>query len=120
MMSRIITSSLGHPLKEYKILTNNEYACSAYSMAKLITRHFTTKMTSESLKLLERIQRDICGLIHPSCRPFRYFMILIDTSTGWSHVSLLSVIHIHHNNLLLVKSMIFHIYEYLVVQYICE
>ena len=39
---------------------------------------------------LERIQSDICGPIHPPCGPFRYFMVLIDASTTWSHVCLLS------------------------------
>ena len=50
IMRRIITSSHGHPLKDYKILTNNEYACSAYAMGKLITRSSTTKVTNESPK----------------------------------------------------------------------
>jgi hypothetical protein len=40
--------------------------------------HFTT------------IQWDICEPIHPQCGPFRYFMVLIDASTRWSHVCLLS------------------------------
>ena len=39
---------------------------------------------------LERIQGDICGPIHPPCGPFRYFMVLIDASSRWSHVCLLS------------------------------
>ena len=33
---------------------------------------------------------DICGPIHPPCGPFRYFMILIDAFTRWSHVCFLS------------------------------
>jgi IS30 family transposase len=28
--------------------------------------------------------------IQPLCGPFRYFMVLIDTSTRWSHMCLLS------------------------------
>ena len=59
MMHRIITNSHGHPLKDYKILTNNEYACSACSMRKLITRPSTTKVTNESPKFLERIHGDM-------------------------------------------------------------
>ena len=39
---------------------------------------------------MQRIQGDICGPIHPPCGPFRYFMVLVDASTRWSHVSLLS------------------------------
>ena len=45
---------------------------------------------SELPILLERIHGDICGLIHPPCGPFCYFMVLIDASTRGSHVYLLS------------------------------
>ena len=45
---------------------------------------------SESPVFLERIHGDICGPIHPPCGHFRYFMVLIDASTRWSHVCLLS------------------------------
>ena len=45
---------------------------------------------SESPVFSERIHGDICGPIHPPCGPFRYFMVLIDASTRWSHVCLLS------------------------------
>ena len=38
---------------------------------------------------LECIQGDICGLIHQPCKPYRYFIVLIDALTRWSHVSLL-------------------------------
>jgi len=44
----------------------------------------------QSLAFLERIQGDICGPIHPPSGPLRYFMVLIDASTRWSHISLLS------------------------------
>ena len=57
---------------------------------KLIIRPSQRKIESESLTFLERIQGDICGPIHPPCGPFRYFMVLIDVSTRWSHVCLLS------------------------------
>ena len=45
---------------------------------------------AESPVFLERIHGDICGPIHPPCGPFHYFMVLIDASTTWSHVCLLS------------------------------
>ena len=48
------------------------------------------KIGHEYIAFLERIQGDICGPIHPPSGPFRYFMVLIDESTRWSHVSLLS------------------------------
>ena len=86
MMHSITTNSHGHPLKDYKILTHNDYACFAFSMP----RPSISKVDNVSPKLLERIQKDICGSIHPSCGTFRYFMILIDASIRWSHFSLLS------------------------------
>ena len=39
---------------------------------------------------LARIQGDRCGPIHPPYGPFRYFMVLIDASSKWSHNCLLS------------------------------
>ena len=48
------------------------------------------KVEKESPRFLENIQGDICGPIHPPSGPFRYFMVLIDASSKWSHVCLLS------------------------------
>ena len=90
MMHKIIKNSNGHPLKNQKILLTSDYHCSACLLGKLIHKPSFTKLAIESPTFLERIQRDICGLIHLPSRPFRYFMILIDASTRWSHVSLLS------------------------------
>jgi len=90
MMRKIIENSIGHSLKNQKILQNNEFSCVACSQGKLIIRPSPTKVRIESPGFLERIQGDICGPIHPSCGPFRYFMVLIDASTRWSHVCLLS------------------------------
>jgi hypothetical protein len=44
----------------------------------------------EPQKFFEMIQGDICGPIHRLCGTFRYFIVLIETSTRWSHVCLLS------------------------------
>ena len=79
-----------HPLKNQKILLPNEFSCDPCSQGKLIVRPLFNKIMSESPVFLERIHGDICGPIHPPCRPFRYFMVLIDASTIWSHVCLLS------------------------------
>ena len=54
------------------------------------SRPSPTKIDKESPKFLERIQGDICGPIHPPCGPFHYFMVLIDTSSRWSNICLLS------------------------------
>jgi hypothetical protein len=59
-------------------------------MGKLILQPSPLKIHAEPLMFLERIQGDICGPIQPLCDPFRYFMVLIDASTRWSHVCLLS------------------------------
>jgi transposase InsO family protein len=63
--------------------------CTACVTGKLILRPSYLKIRAEPLKFLERIQGDICGPIQPLSRPFRYFMVLIDASTRWSHVCLL-------------------------------
>ena len=90
MIRRIIEHSNGHPLNNQKILLPNELSCEACSQGKLIVRSSINKIMSESPVFLERIHSDICGPIHPPCGPFRYFMVLIDASTRWSHVCLLS------------------------------
>jgi hypothetical protein len=90
MMHRIIKNSHGHPLKNQKILLQSDYPCSACSQGKLIIKSSPLKIAIESPSCLERIQGDICGPIHPPSGPFRYFMVLIDASTRWSHVCLLS------------------------------
>jgi hypothetical protein len=64
--------------------------CTSCAMGKLILWPSPLKIHVEPLMFLERIQGDICGPIQPLCGPFRYFMILIDTSMRWSHVCLLS------------------------------
>ncbi|KAJ9560562.1 hypothetical protein OSB04_005722 [Centaurea solstitialis] len=89
---------LGHPDKE--ILQFKEFSCAACSQGKLITRPSPVKIVTESPLFLERIQGDICGPIHPPCGPFRYFMILIDASSRWSHVCLLSTRNLAFSRLL--------------------
>ena len=49
-----------------------------------------SKIKTKSPTFLEFIQGDICGLIYLLCRPFWYFMALIDASSRCSHVCLLS------------------------------
>ena len=90
MMRRIIQNFNGPPLTSTQILVPDGYTCVAYSKGKLIIRPSFTKVTFESPAFLERIQGDICGPINPPSGPFRYFMVLIDASTRWSHVCLLS------------------------------
>ncbi|CAL9025326.1 unnamed protein product [Prunus brigantina] len=90
MMHRIISNSNGHPLKPHHSTLSIDQSCKACSQGKLIIRPSPSKLGFECPSFLQRIQGDICGPIHPSCGPFRYFMVLIDASTKWSHVCLLS------------------------------
>ena len=100
MMRQIIENSHGHPLKNQMIFLPSDNSCSNCSKSKLITRPSFSKIVFESSSFLERIKGDICGPIHPSCRPFRYFMVLIDASTRWSHACLLSTRNVVFTRLL--------------------
>jgi hypothetical protein len=64
--------------------------CTACAIGKLILRPSPLKIQVQPIKFFERIQGDICGPIQPLSGLFRYFMVLIDASTRWSHVCLLS------------------------------
>ena len=86
MMRRILKSSHGH-----KLLPNVGLPpCKACFIGKLNTQPSHTKIIHDPTKFLQRIQWDICGPIQPTCGPFKYFMVLVDASTRWSHVWLLS------------------------------
>ena len=75
--------------------------CTSCSTGKLILRPSHVKIQNEPLKFLERIQGDIFGPIQPTSGPFRYFMVLIDASTRWSHVCLYA-----HVTMLLQRSLL--------------
>ena len=90
MMRQIISNSNGHPLLNKHILLPSTNPCKTCSQGKLVIRPSYAKIDVESPSFLQRIQGDICGPIQPSCGPFRYFMVLVDASTRWSHVCLLS------------------------------
>lgn len=90
MRRKIIENSCSHELMSREIIQSNKFSWSSCSQGKLIIRSSPTKTGNESISFLECIHGDICGPIHPSCVPFRYFMVLIDASTKWSHVCLLS------------------------------
>jgi len=90
MMRKIIGNSIGHNLSSAKFPQSSDVMCTSCATGKLILRLSYIKIKEEPLKFLERIQGDICGPIQSLSGPFRYFMVLIDASTHWSHVSLLS------------------------------
>jgi len=90
MKRKIIENSHEHLLKGKEILQSSKISYETCSLEKLILIPSPAKIKIESPAFLECIQDDICGSIHPLCRTFRYFMILIDASSRWSHIYLLS------------------------------
>ena len=100
MMRCIVQNSNGHPLTSKQILKFHDFSCTSCSQGKLIIRSSFTKIAFESLAFLERIQGDIYEPIHPLSGPFHYFMVLIDASTRWSHVCLLSTRNVAFSRLL--------------------
>ena len=72
-------------------ITNKRISCATCTQGKLIINLSPVKIGTKSLGFLEHIHGDICGPIQPLSRPFRYFMVLIDASTRWSHLCLLSI-----------------------------
>ncbi|GJR90392.1 disease resistance CC-NBS-LRR class family protein [Tanacetum coccineum] len=91
MMKIIVENTHGRLLKDQRFSKMDKVPlCTSFSLRKLIVRPSPLKIKNESPRFLERIQGDICGPIHPPCGPFKYFMVLINASIRWSHVSLLS------------------------------
>jgi transposase InsO family protein len=88
MMRRIINNSAGHDVRGFP--NPEDFVCTACAKGNLITRPSLLKIRDESPVFLQRIQGDICGPIQPLSGSFRYFMIMIDASTRWSYVDLLS------------------------------
>ena len=101
MLRRILHQSNGHSLTTGHISSHTDYNCCACTQGKFITRPSSLKVDSDTPQFLERIQGDICGPIDPTSGPFRYFMVLVDASTRWSHVclfllgTLLMLVYLH-------------------------
>ncbi|KAK9947426.1 hypothetical protein M0R45_003052 [Rubus argutus] len=89
-MLRTMNASHGHPLGGKNFVINPKSPCQACSIGKTNLKPIHVKPTKLVSKFLERIQGDICGAIQPACGPFKYFMVLVDASTRWSQVCLLS------------------------------
>jgi hypothetical protein len=88
MTRKIISNCTGHNLNKFS--KTSDFICTTCATEKLILKPSPLKINIELLKFLKRIQGDICGPIQPINGPFRYFMVLIDASTRWLHVCLLS------------------------------
>ncbi|KAJ1287825.1 hypothetical protein BS78_02G040500 [Paspalum vaginatum] len=90
MMRHIINNSQGHNMNVKHFPNQEDFVCHACATGKLIVRLSPLKVKNEIPTFLERIQGDICGPIQPLLGPFQYFMVLIDASSKWLHVCLLS------------------------------
>ncbi|KAJ9544182.1 hypothetical protein OSB04_023889 [Centaurea solstitialis] len=113
IMIRVLKNTHGHPffrmkgkmkqltestkLQHTRSTTSSQYAslntpnfCKACSLAKTGSKPSYAKDTKQNIPFLQRMQGDICGPIHPECGPFKYFMVLVDASTRWTHAALLS------------------------------
>jgi hypothetical protein len=90
MMKKIIGNFIDHDMENVKFPYNKDFCCTTCATGKLILKPSYLKIRAKPLKFLESIQGNICGLIQSLSGPFRYFMVLIDASTRWSHISLLS------------------------------
>ena len=100
MLRSILHQSNGHSLTTGHISSHTDYNCLACTRGKFITRPSSLKVDFDTPQFVERIQGDICGPIDPTSGPFRYFMVLVDASTCWSHVFLLSTRNLAYAHLL--------------------
>ena len=90
MMCRILTNFIEHNMPSSRIPSINKFIFEACVKRKLIVRPSCTKIGIEYPIFLKWVHGNICGPIHLASGSFRYFMVLIDASTRWTHVCLLS------------------------------
>jgi len=82
VMEKITKNSYGHMLNSYGILQLNIFSCTTCSQENLIMRPLSKK--------LEWISHIFITDFHLSYGLFKYFAVLIDASTRYSHVFLSS------------------------------
>ena len=91
MFRRILQATRDMPISRGKLTRPFDIRpCVPCAQSKLITRPFLSKEPTMPPAFLEHLYADICGPIHPPSGPFRYFLVLGDTSSRWSYVALLS------------------------------
>lgn len=88
MFHRIVNNSHGIPNSVHP--RTFQWPCLACSQGKFITSPSPSKTDTELPRFLERLHVDVCGPIEPPSGPFRFFLVVIDASSKWSRVSLLS------------------------------
>ena len=89
MMRSILKSSHGHSLSNKDLVHCNRIR-QACSLKKLMHDH-PRKDKQRNHSFSSADTREICGPIQPPYGSFRYFMVLVDVSTHWSHICLLSI-----------------------------
>jgi len=75
-----------------------------YTFTEVENKTITRKIRIESISFSKWIHGDISGPIHLPCGTFIYFMVLIDATTRWSHICLLSTCNQVFAKLLTIKS----------------
>ena len=90
MYRRIVPSTTGHELNLRHVQTLADTFCEACSTGKLQIIKGKSKLMLENPVKLSRLQGDVCGPITPACRPFRYFLVLLDASGAVFFVCLLA------------------------------
>lgn len=98
MYNRIIRDSIG--IQRTAKPKSKSKLCLACSQGKLTIRPAVPKTIYTIPKFLEQINADICGPIDPPSGPFKYFLVLIDSSTKWLQISLLSTINLAFSRIL--------------------
>jgi hypothetical protein len=76
-----VDNCIGDNLNNARFPKSSNFMCTTCEIGKLILRPWPLKIHTKPLKFLETIQCDICGPIQPLSGLFRYFMVLLDTST---------------------------------------
>jgi hypothetical protein len=75
-MQKIISNSFGHHMNTSKFPKPSDFVCTACATGKLILRPSYLKIKAEPLTFLERIQGDICDLIHPLTGPTSWYLLM--------------------------------------------
>ena len=88
--TRMLKNTLKSAAGDIKLSTRLPESCLACSRGKLILRPAKESREKDLQPFLHRIQVDICGPISPPSGPFRYFMVMVDSTSRWSEINLLS------------------------------
>jgi hypothetical protein len=88
MYHRIIKDTIGVPNDVHP--SSLTQPCLACSQGKLIIQPSISKTPMSIPPFLHQLKADVCGPVDPPSGPFCFFLVIIDSSTKWSQVSLLS------------------------------